>query len=901
MGGSWRIDASRWSCADAAGRDSCDVTDHPDITIPADLLPARRTLRLRARPRSAPKRSTPSPRWRPTTSAPATARRTVRFVVERAAQRSGRAVRPARRLRDHARQRRHDGVLGRRHVRAHRTAQPAPELRRVLVEVRRRRSPAAPHLDDPEVIESAARHPPRRRSPSADVDVYCLTHNETSTGVAMPLRRPDGVAARRALVLVDATSAAGGLRFDPTQVDVYYFAPQKCLASDGGLWLAAVSPAAIERIERIAASDRWIPAFARPGDRPRQLPQGPDLQHAGAGHDLPRRPAGRLDQRQRRARVGGVAVRPVGRDPLRLGRGIELRHAVRRRPGAAQPRRRPPSTSTTSIDATTVSAVLRANGIVDTESYRKLGRNQLRIAMFPAIDPDDVAALTAASTTSSSACADPVWRRPGRSDAVAVAIAGRRHRGTSMPTMAEVRATADRPGGPVRGRDRAVVDGVEMKVYKDRLPSLRAVAELGHRPGDDDRSSSTATGARLRDFFSRPTYATSQGLRALRRRPRRPGGGAAPNNPEWCLSFWAHGRTSAAILVGLNGWWKTDEILYGLQDSGAKVLVADAKRFERIADQLDELPRPRGSLPRRRRPGRLRGDARLHRFDELLGRAAERRSPTRRSTRTTTRSSSTRAARPAGPRAPSRTHRNMIANLQNTMYNGDGRRSMVGARDAPPHGAGGQTVGAAHLTAVPRVGLPLEPRGRAPRRREAGHPRGQVRARQGAASSSRTKASPSGPRCPTMVWRVCEYPDRHDYDTSHGDRVAFGGSPVGRRAAAQGPRDVPERHEHDATPTASPSPARSPRSSPARTRSTSPTRSAHRCRSSSSHRRRGRQRGPDGADRRGADQGPDHHAGLLGQARGHRRDRRSTAGCTPATSATSTTTASSSSPTGPRT
>ena len=90
-----------------------------------------------------------------------------------------------------------------------------------------------------------------------EIDAYCLTHNETSTGVAMPLERPDGA---DGLVLVDATSAAGGLRFDPAEVDVYYFAPQKCLASDGGLWLAAVSPAAIERIERIAASDRWVPA-----------------------------------------------------------------------------------------------------------------------------------------------------------------------------------------------------------------------------------------------------------------------------------------------------------------------------------------------------------------------------------------------------------------------------------------------------------------------------------------------------------------------------------------------------------------------------------------------------------------------------------------------------------------
>ncbi|MCU0274046.1 MAG: phosphoserine transaminase, partial [Acidimicrobiales bacterium] len=116
-------------------------------------------------------------------------------------------------------------------------------------------SKQAPHLEDPVVVESpVGSHPTAVRDPS--VDAYCFTHNETSTGVAMPLVRPDA----DGLVLVDATSAAGGLRFDASQTDVYYFAPQKCLASDGGLWLAAVSPAAVERIERIHASGRWCPA-----------------------------------------------------------------------------------------------------------------------------------------------------------------------------------------------------------------------------------------------------------------------------------------------------------------------------------------------------------------------------------------------------------------------------------------------------------------------------------------------------------------------------------------------------------------------------------------------------------------------------------------------------------------
>ena len=139
-------------------------------------------------------------------------------------------------------------------------------------------------------------------------------------------------AARRApttaLVLVDATSAAGGLRFDPAEIDVYYFAPQKCLASDGGLWLAACSPAAIERIERIAAVGPLGPGVARPRHRPRELPQGPDLQHAGAGHDLPGRPAGRVDQPERRPRVG--------RRPLRRARPRSSTAGPRRR---ATPRR----------------------------------------------------------------------------------------------------------------------------------------------------------------------------------------------------------------------------------------------------------------------------------------------------------------------------------------------------------------------------------------------------------------------------------------------------------------------------------------------------------------------------------------------------------------------------------
>ena len=250
---------------------------------------------------------------------------------------------------------------------------------------------AAPHLDDPEIIESASGTHPDPHA-TEGVDTYALTHNETSTGVSMDIRRPAGIA-DDALVVVDATSAAGGLRFEPSQVDVYYFAPQKCLASDGGLWLAAVSPRAIERIERVAASGRWMPAsldlsIALENSRKDQTYNTPALAtiflavqqvewvNNNGGLEWA---AGRCDQSaqtmyswaQAAAYASPFVVDPADRSHVVAT--IDLDET---------------------IDATLVSKVLRANGIVDTESYRKLGRNQLRVAMFPAIDPADVEALT---------------------------------------------------------------------------------------------------------------------------------------------------------------------------------------------------------------------------------------------------------------------------------------------------------------------------------------------------------------------------------------------------------------------------------------------------------------------------------------------------------------------------
>jgi len=253
-------------------------------------------------------------------------------------------------------------------------------------------SAAAPFLDEPVVVKSdPGTHPDVVADPS--VDVYALTHNETSTGVAMELRRPEG-ATDGQLVLVDATSAAGGLRFDPSQTDVYYFAPQKCLASDGGLWLAAASPAAIERIERIGATDRWIPeslslTTALDNSRKDQTYNTPALATVFLA----------VQQVEWINENGGLhwaAGRSDRSAEAIYGWAEASSYAT---PFVSDPAKRSHVVATIdldeSIDAATVSKVLRANGVVDTEAYRKLGRNQIRIALFPAIDPEDVVALTA--------------------------------------------------------------------------------------------------------------------------------------------------------------------------------------------------------------------------------------------------------------------------------------------------------------------------------------------------------------------------------------------------------------------------------------------------------------------------------------------------------------------------
>jgi phosphoserine aminotransferase len=251
---------------------------------------------------------------------------------------------------------------------------------------------AAPWLEDPSVIKAEPGSLARPRA-EVGVDVYAWPHNETSTGVMAPVRRVDG-AADDALVLIDATSGAGGLPVAPEQVDVYYFAPQKCFASDGGLWLAAMSPAALARIDQIAASGRYVPAFL-------DLTIAVDNSRKNQTYNTPAVAtlfllAEQLDWLNGN---GGLEF-AVSRTSDSAGRlytwAEKSSHAT---PFVSDPDARSLVVGTIdfddSVDAATVAKTLRANGIVDIEPYRKLGRNQLRIGMFPAVDPADVEALTA--------------------------------------------------------------------------------------------------------------------------------------------------------------------------------------------------------------------------------------------------------------------------------------------------------------------------------------------------------------------------------------------------------------------------------------------------------------------------------------------------------------------------
>ncbi|MEA2340677.1 MAG: phosphoserine aminotransferase [Solirubrobacteraceae bacterium] len=249
----------------------------------------------------------------------------------------------------------------------------------------------APFLEDPIVLSAEPGDAP---APAADpgADVIAWAHNETSTGVMVDVRRPAD--AGDALVLVDATSGAGGLPLDASQADAYYFAPQKCFASDGGLWLALLSPAAQERIGELAATDRWIPEFL-------SLATALDNSRKDQTYNTPAVATLFLlaDQIEWMLGNGGLdwCVQRTRASSGHLYGWAEASSFAT--PFVADEAKRSLVVGTIdfadTVDAAAVAATLRANGIVDTEPYRKLGRNQLRIGMFPAVEPDDVRALTA--------------------------------------------------------------------------------------------------------------------------------------------------------------------------------------------------------------------------------------------------------------------------------------------------------------------------------------------------------------------------------------------------------------------------------------------------------------------------------------------------------------------------
>ncbi|GAA1792381.1 phosphoserine transaminase [Luedemannella flava] len=250
----------------------------------------------------------------------------------------------------------------------------------------------APFLGDPTVIKADPGTAPALHA-EAGVDAYATPHNETSTGVAIPVTRVAGADAG-ALMLHDGTSAAGGLDVDLTQTDVYYFAPQKCFASDGGLWIALMSPAALARVEEIKATGRFIPAFldlatAVEQSRLQQTYNTPALATiflAAEQTDWMNAQGGLAWAAKRTAESAAAVYGWADRSELAS-------------PFVADPTLRSNVVATIdfadSVDATALAKALRANGIVDTEPYRKLGRNQLRIALYPAVDPADAEALTA--------------------------------------------------------------------------------------------------------------------------------------------------------------------------------------------------------------------------------------------------------------------------------------------------------------------------------------------------------------------------------------------------------------------------------------------------------------------------------------------------------------------------
>lgn len=246
----------------------------------------------------------------------------------------------------------------------------------------------APFLADPVVLSAEPGSAPVPEAQQG-TDLLAWAHNETSTGVMVPVTRPDGAE----LIAIDATSGAGGLPVNAADFDVYYFAPQKCFSSDGGLWIGLFSPAALARVEEIDASDRWIPEFF-------SLQTAVDNSRKDQTYNTPAITTLHLlaNQIEWMLEHGGLewTTKRTADSASRLYEWANRTSYAT--PFVTEPAHRSNVVGTIdfdeSIDASRIAKILRANGIVDTDPYRKLGRNQLRVGMFPAVDPDDISALT---------------------------------------------------------------------------------------------------------------------------------------------------------------------------------------------------------------------------------------------------------------------------------------------------------------------------------------------------------------------------------------------------------------------------------------------------------------------------------------------------------------------------
>ncbi|NMO01569.1 phosphoserine transaminase [Gordonia sp. TBRC 11910] len=253
----------------------------------------------------------------------------------------------------------------------------------------------APFLGDPTVISTDPGTAPDPAAITAeqlaDADLIGWAHNETSTGAAVPVLRPE--AAGDALVAIDATSGAGGLPVDVADADVYYFAPQKCFASDGGIWVALMSPKALARVDEIAASGRWCPEFL-------SLPTAVDNSSKNQTYNTPAVGslllfANQIEWMNANGGLDWCTARTADSSSRLYSWAESSEFATPFVDEAHRSQVVGTIDFNDDVDAAAVAKVLRANGVVDTEPYRKLGRNQLRIGMFPAIEPDDVTALTA--------------------------------------------------------------------------------------------------------------------------------------------------------------------------------------------------------------------------------------------------------------------------------------------------------------------------------------------------------------------------------------------------------------------------------------------------------------------------------------------------------------------------